>query len=173
MVGLHELTKRQSQFIGGQWQPARQFGPAKRRLFQGGRGQPDGGRKILLMRQRKERGVVQREPFAGIVREFECRDVGHLARDNSVSPAECEKQKDMRGENQRDKRQPPAARPRAFARRFLPRRSLRRSPGGSRQSGRMRFSGSGVHGAAGTVTTRGNVASSAFWMPASRASSTR
>jgi len=57
--------------------------------------------------------------------------------------------------------------------RLPPRRGLRRSPGRSRKSGRMRFGGSSVHGPAGAVTTRGNVASSAFWMPASRASNVK
>src|ERR1035441_6429974 len=105
------------------------------------------------MWQRKERGVVQRQPFAGIVREFERRNIFHRARDNLFSAAKNEKQCDMRGENKRDNRQPPAARPRASALRFRP-----------RKSGRMRFGGSGIHGPAGAVTTRGNVASSAFWM---------
>ncbi len=113
------------------------------------------------MRQREQRGVVQREQFVGVIGEFQHGHMADDARNDLLVSPEQVNQGDVRGENERDELEPFGARP-AFAR-FC---GIR--PG--EPDGMCRGL---VHGWPGVLTMRGSVASSALWMPVPRASRVR
>jgi hypothetical protein len=94
-------------FTGGCLQFARRFRPAERRLRRNGHLAPGDGRKIIRVGQDKQRRVIQRNPFAGVVRQRDLRDIRHGARRRESFFPERKNEGHLRRENKRHERQPP------------------------------------------------------------------
>src|SRR5208282_2754311 len=100
LVCLHESGENRAEIlIGRRQQLARRFRPAKGRLRHNEDFAPDGGRKIVRVRQGKECRVIQGNQFVGIVCQRELRNTRRDALGRELFFTEGKNEGHLRGEN--------------------------------------------------------------------------